>query len=53
MSETEIDREKYIVCCPMCDNDKCCRGTDKCDAGIWAEGKRQQAGRRSDTMQQA
>jgi hypothetical protein len=39
MSETEIDREKYIVCCPFCDNSPCCRGTDKCDAEIWVKGK--------------
>lgn len=37
MPEAEINRMKYMVCCPMCDNDKCCRGTDKCDAEIWAK----------------
>jgi len=35
----EINRMKYIVCCPMCDNDKCCYGTDKCEAEIWAKEK--------------
>lgn len=30
---------KYIVCCPLCDNDKCVRGTDKCEAEIWAKHK--------------
>ena len=40
MSENEINRMKYIVCCPLCDNDKCCRGTDKCDAEIWAKKKK-------------
>jgi hypothetical protein len=30
---------KYMVCCPLCDHDKCCRGTDKCDAEKWAKGK--------------
>lgn len=40
MPEAEINRMKYMVCCPMCDNDKCCRGTDKCDAEMWAKRKR-------------
>ena len=39
MSETEINQMKYIVCCPLCDNSPCCRGTDKCDAEIWAKKK--------------
>lgn len=39
MSEAEIDRMKYMVCCPLCDNSPCCRGTDKCDAEIWAKRK--------------
>lgn len=45
MTKAEINRMKYIVCCPLCDNDKCCRGTDKCDAEIWAEGKAAVEGR--------
>ena len=40
MLEAEIDRIKYIVCCPLCDNSPCCRGTDKCDAEIWAKRKK-------------
>lgn len=40
MSETEINRMKYMVCCPLCDNSPCCRGTDKCDAEIWAKKKK-------------
>ena len=39
MDKSEIDRMKYMVCCPLCDHDKCCRGTDKCDAERWAKGK--------------
>ena len=35
MTEQEIDTMKYKVCCPMCDNKKCVRGTDKCEAEIW------------------
>lgn len=35
----EINRIKYIVCCPMCDNEKCVRNTDKCEAEIWAKNK--------------
>lgn len=39
MTKTEIDRLKYKICCPMCDNLKCVRGTDKCDAERWAKEK--------------
>jgi hypothetical protein len=39
MTKEEINRTKYMVCCPFCDHDKCCRDTDKCDAEIWAKGK--------------
>lgn len=35
----EINRIKYMVCCPMCDNEKCVRNTDKCEAEIWAKNK--------------
>lgn len=35
----EINRIKYMVCCPMCDNEKCVRKTDKCEAEIWAKEK--------------
>ncbi|MCR4733114.1 MAG: hypothetical protein K5819_07845 [Lachnospiraceae bacterium] len=37
MKEAEINRIKHIVCCSPCDSDRCCRGTDKCEAEIWAE----------------
>lgn len=38
----KIDKLKYIVCCPMCDLKKCLKGTDKCDAEIWARQKRKE-----------
>ncbi len=28
---------KYYVCCPMCDKEKCVRGTEECDAEKWAK----------------
>ena len=40
MTKEEIDTKKYIICCPMCDNSKCVRGTKKCEAEIWAKNKR-------------
>lgn len=39
MKTEEINRMKYIVCCPMCDKEKCVRNTDKCEAEIWAKDK--------------
>ena len=39
MTEQEINTMKYKVCCPWCDNKKCVRGTDKCEAEIWAKKK--------------
>lgn len=39
MTREEIDCMKYKVCCPMCDNEKCVKGTDKCEAEIWAKEK--------------
>ncbi len=39
MTVEEINRIKYMVCCPMCDNEKCVRKTDKCEAEIWAKDK--------------
>ena len=32
-----MNRMKYIVCCPLCDNTKCVKGTDKCEAEMWAK----------------
>jgi hypothetical protein len=34
-----IDKVKYWVCCPLCDNDRCMRGTDKCEAEQWKKMK--------------
>lgn len=28
---------KYKVCCPFCENEKCVKGTDKCEAELWAK----------------
>ena len=28
-----------MVCCPMCDNEKCVKKTNKCEAEIWAKNK--------------
>ncbi len=39
MTLEEINNLKYKVCCPLCDNVKCVRGTDKCEAEIWAKQK--------------
>ena len=39
MTKEEINSIKYFVCCPMCDNSKCVRNTDKCEAEIWAKNK--------------
>lgn len=41
MTNEEIDRIKYLMCCPMCDNEKCVKGTDKCEAEIWAKAKKE------------
>ena len=43
MTDEEIDRIKYWVCCPMCDNKKCTKGTEKCEAEIWAKIKKKEA----------
>lgn len=39
MTREEIDNMKYKVCCPMCDNEKCVRKTDNCEAERWAKSK--------------
>lgn len=39
MTLEEINAMKYRVCCPMCDNKKCVRGTDSCEAEQWAKSK--------------
>lgn len=37
--DEEINNLKYKICCPLCDNDKCVRGTDSCEAEMWARDK--------------
>lgn len=39
MTREEINTMKYKVCCPMCDNKKCVKGTDFCEAEQWAKSK--------------
>lgn len=41
---SDLDKKKYWVCCPMCDNPKCVRGTDKCEAEIWKKEKLKEVG---------
>jgi hypothetical protein len=39
LTKEEIDNLKYWVCCAICDNKKCVRGTDSCEAERWAKSK--------------
>lgn len=39
LKKEEINKIKYTVCCPLCDNKKCVRGTDSCEAEKWARRK--------------
>ena len=39
MTLEEIEKLKYVVCCPVCDNKKCVKDTDKCEAEIWKRRK--------------
>ena len=39
MTNKELDNMKYKICCPMCDKDKCVKGTEKCEAEIWKKNK--------------
>lgn len=40
MTEEVINKTKYWVCCP-CDNSECVKGTEKCEAEIWAKAKKE------------
>ena len=40
LKKEEINKMKYRVCCPLCDNEKCVISTDKCKAEIWAKRKK-------------
>lgn len=42
MTPEEINNMKYKVCCPLCDNDKCVRGTEKCEAELWKKRRMKQ-----------
>ena len=48
LSQSDIERLKYVICCPMCDNDKCVRRTDTCEAEQWARRKKEELERRTD-----
>ena len=37
-----VDAKKYIICCPMCDNRSCVKGSAKCEAEIWARSKKKE-----------
>lgn len=39
MSEEDLRKEMYWICCPMCDNDKCMKGTSGCEAEQWLQRK--------------
>lgn len=39
MTIEDLDTMKYKICCPVCDNEKCVKGTDKCEAEIWKKRK--------------
>lgn len=42
MTEQELDNIKYKVCCALCDNKKCMRGTDSCEAEQWKRYKQEE-----------
>ena len=46
MTRKEIDRIKYMVCCPMCDKEKCERGADDCDVKKYLKNKSESEGER-------
>lgn len=37
--EEELNSIKYWVCCPLCDNEKCVKGTNSCEAEQWVKRK--------------
>jgi hypothetical protein len=34
-TDAHLDSIKYKVCCPMCDKDRCVKGTPECEAEQW------------------
>jgi uncharacterized Fe-S cluster-containing protein len=39
MTREEINRIKYMVCCPLCDKERCERYADDCDVKRYMQGK--------------
>jgi hypothetical protein len=37
MTEQELQNMSYWICCPMCDNKKCVRGAEECEAAQWVK----------------
>lgn len=44
---TNEAEKKYWICCPLCDNDRCMKGTDKCEAEKWAKKQEKAKGERN------
>jgi len=38
-TEKNIMKLAHMTCCPVCDNEKCVRGTDECEAEQWVQKK--------------
>ena len=38
-TDAHLDSIKYKVCCPMCDNKECVKGTLECEAEQWKKRK--------------
>ena len=39
-TDAHLDNIKYKVCCPMCDNKECVKGTLECEAEQWKRKKK-------------
>lgn len=39
MTIDEINKLKYEICCPLCDEPICVKGSSKCEAEIWKKRK--------------
>ena len=39
-TDAHLDNIKYKVCCPMCDNKECVKGTLGCEAEQWKRKKK-------------
>lgn len=40
--EILMENFKYLEHCPLCDNKKCVRGSDRCEAERWAKRKKEE-----------